>query len=638
MHADNRRLTARVVLIMVAVVTTTMVLFSGGPNGPLSFAQQQTTTPPTVKFLNPDDDTSNEISAKPDMSGAPTGGSYHLVTTVASLPANPAVTFQYQSGTATPFVIGTATQIGDTFYFHWPTAMMPADGNYTLIAILFSNGNEVSRDTQAVVVNNADEPPPGGLNPTTERSETVEIVDPVIGDPLGFYDPAGSVRYTTSLLVRHSADTTELTTYYTVSPPGTEPEWEECGNESADDADDWVRCVLVAPHVPPQVTGVAVVASDQALQAPAPADPDSGDAHRVFGYDADPTSITLAGASGEQTVNRCTGPITATVFDQNGNRVVGANADVHAQGPNETLAFDDNDASSNSTSASQPPEDHPTQGARNCESTTNPPPGAGSQGWHEDGAMDRKHIESTTGTDDEGTFSFKLFSNAQGTTQYTVWADEDGNDKLCSQEAQANGSLGWGVAAPAATGVADDEATCVVPSPTDRTTSPPASNTTSPPASNTTSPPPTNTTSPAPSPSTTSPSPTPSTTSPSPSPSQSSPSTSPSPTASPTTEPPPDRPTTVTSSVNGRSTDKGFAGGVDAAKKRCEKNRLVKIKKPGKGVIGKDRTNKAGKWNLRRPNAEGRFFALVMAKKYTNQQGETFRCTRDRSRSFRRNG
>lgn len=275
---------------MVVGVITTLLLFSGGPIGAISFAQQQTTAPgPKIEWLNPDAETSNEISAKDDTSGSTTSASYHLVATVTSLPATPTVVFRYRSGSSAPTDIGTATAVGsDTYEFHWAGNSMPPDAPYDLIASLRSSGSEIASDTEAVVVNNTANPGTGGLpnpDPTTNQSETVEITSPANGGSLNFTDPAGDPRFTATIQVKHSSGVTELTPYYTVSAPGTEPTWKKCegGSETAEESANGVSCELTAPDFPTQVTGIAVVATDDPT-APAPEpgpDKESGDAHRV---------------------------------------------------------------------------------------------------------------------------------------------------------------------------------------------------------------------------------------------------------------------------------------------------------------------------------------------------------------------
>ena len=276
---------------MVVAVIMTLVLFSGGPNGAISFAQQQTTPANSIKWLNPDGDTSLEISAKPDNSGGTTAASYHLVATVNSLPASPSVTFAYKCGSAAAVDIGPVTQVGsDTFQADWLGTAMPADGSCSLIASLRSSGTEVNTDTETVMINNATGGPPGGVDPTTAQGETIEITSPTNGAALNFTDPPGTPRFTAIIQVKHSADVTDVTPYYTVTAPGVEPVWTECANgaQTAAEAANGVECELASPAFPTQVTGIAVVVADAPLDPIPEPDIDSGDGHRVIGTGATP--------------------------------------------------------------------------------------------------------------------------------------------------------------------------------------------------------------------------------------------------------------------------------------------------------------------------------------------------------------
>ena len=289
--AESRRVTARVVLFIVVAVVTTLVLFSGGPKGPWVFAQQ--TSPVTsIKWVNPDDGQSTEISAKPDGSTGPTANAYHLVAWVGLAPSNATVSFSYRSGTGTPTPICSAVAVGDTYHCDWTGPSMPPDGTYNLVATLSSGGaTPAATDTEEIVVNNADDDPPDGLDPTTDQAETVEISEPDIGDTLAFTDGPEDVGMVATIQVTHSADVTELTPYYTTSSVGTDPEWIECegGAEESGDAADGIECELAAGTSGTQVTGIAVVANDNPGDpVPVTADVESGDAHRVIGSGVTP--------------------------------------------------------------------------------------------------------------------------------------------------------------------------------------------------------------------------------------------------------------------------------------------------------------------------------------------------------------
>ncbi len=170
--------------------------------------------------------------------------------------------------------------------------------------------------------------------------------------------------------------------------------------------------------------------------------------------------------------------MTAQVFDQQTvQRRVAGQRRRQCGGPSDGLSFDDDDSSGNNTSRSQAPDQggHSTEGSINCEG--NPPLGTSStslQGEHERaGESDRKHIESQAGgTNDNGAFTFQLFSPNAGATQFTAWADEDGNDLFCSEEAAGVASIGFGQDPPSPTGISTEQTTCPRPTPGQTTGSP----------------------------------------------------------------------------------------------------------------------------------------------------------------------
>jgi hypothetical protein len=73
-----------------------------------------------------------------------------------------------------------------------------------------------------------------------------------------------------------------------------------------------------------------------------------------------------------------------------------------------------------------------------------------------------------------------------------------------------------------------------------------------------------------------------------------------------------------------------FRGRVTSSRRSCRVNRRVIVKKvrPGRDrTVGSDRTNNRGRWRLRRPNANGRFYAQV---------NRNAACRGDRSRTIRK--
>lgn len=591
LQADNRRTTARVVLIMVVSVMTTLVLFSGGPIGAISFAQQQTTSPGfSIKLINPDTKSSNEATGTTDG----TDERYHLVAWVNNVPPDPSVEFKYQTGSS-EVPIGAGSLIGaDTYEFYWPRTAMPADGSYTLRVRLFSGNTPVSQDSETIFVNN-DPPPQLPTSPeAADAPNAVEITYPANGGSVGFYRAPGASTYKGQIDVTASPNTVNVRVFYSVARPGNEPDWKSCsgdtGETRAQALEDGVTCTLASADLPQSVTGIAATAND--TTAPTVPNVDSGDGHRATGYIQEPSDVMVSpqmqtkSPAQNQTAMPCSDPITARVTDQNDRHIAGANVDVHAEGPTDLLFFDD---SGDNSSAHQAPDQAHTgsESGVDCESTTQPPPFSGSQGFHSQSGADLKHIESAAaGTNGLGLFKFQLHSRDPGTTQFSVWVDEDNNDRQCPNEPEGTGSIGWGTSAPSPIGVPADESTC--PSPTGTGTT-------------------------SPSPSTTSPSPTPTNTSPSPTPTN-------------TTPPPPVvAESTITINYDGNS----FDGKVKSDLRKCRKDRKVVAKKvkPGRDKkVGSDTTNRRGKYSILERNADGTYYTVAKKKTIGNVT-----CLRDRS-------
>ena len=466
---DQRRL-ARVILASIVGLLAAFVLFASGPIGGVSFAQQQSPSPGpvTIEFINPSGTGhSEEVSAKSDRSGGSSDGAYHLVAWVNQLPADPRVEFSYndpnQNGRET--AIGTATQgpISDTFEFFWTPPSDFPDGSLTLHATLFSGSNEVDRDTESdLTMNNRSSPVPGD----EPQGETVEITRPVNGGVLGFFTPRD--KATNALVyVSFSASTTNIQVTYSLSQPGSEPAWKNCGRESAANAADGIRCTLADTDDPNEVTAIAAFAQD--APSPVQSDNDTGDAHRITFYDQVPTTMTLTpNVVNDVDTGRCSAVITANVKDQEDIPIATAHIDVHAEGPTDLLAFDTAGASANQA----PQLNHDNESGVDCGDQPDPPAN-GTQGEHDSPTgNDRKHIESITGTNDAGNWTFRLFSPDAGGTQLTAWADTDDDDVFCGGEASADGSIGWLEPAPQPTGFDPDLATCPSPTQTNLTPTP----------------------------------------------------------------------------------------------------------------------------------------------------------------------
>ena len=393
-------------------------------------------TGPAIQFLNPSSH-SRIVSNKNDGTNA----TYHLVAVTREVPADPIVEFKYQQGTGNEVSIGIASRVGtsDTFELEWNLGGLP-DGSYTLKAIVYGGSTEFARDEQTVTVNNAD-------SLTDPTAETVEITAPRNGSPAGFFQPSGSkvahtvVDVTSSGAIAPpstSSGTATVGVSYTKTPIGTEPVWISCGSGTrASTGINNIRCTLKEGDAPADVTGLAAVANSSAAQVVG----GSGDAHRVFPYSQAPTTISLEPREQTKPAAACADVVTATLLDQNGNKIAGANVDVHGKGPSDNLQFDD---SGNNSSAHQGPDKAHSgpESARDCEGSAN----GGTQGQHEfaPGNPDTKHIETVTaGTSDLGQFKFQLFSPDQGSTAFAVWADTDDDDQWCAEETSSRGSVTW---------------------------------------------------------------------------------------------------------------------------------------------------------------------------------------------------
>ena len=248
--ANARRRTARVALVTVVAIITTMVLFSGDPFGTSVFAQQ-TSPGVAIKFVNPDSETSNEITAIND--GVDT--KYHLVAWVNANPSNPIVEFQYQPGNTGPFItIGNGTAVGsDTWELFWDSTdpNFPADSTPTgtLKVNLYSGvgSGPIASDTETVRSNQSGPPPP----PAQDRDvpNAVEITDPVNGGQIGFYLNANEYQGQVQVSATDTTDT--VLVYYSITSPGSDPVWESCGSEARAGAEeDGVTCTLQEDDTP----------------------------------------------------------------------------------------------------------------------------------------------------------------------------------------------------------------------------------------------------------------------------------------------------------------------------------------------------------------------------------------------------
>ena len=390
---------------------------------------------PAIQLLNPSDySTPPELSTKPDRDGL-----YHFVAWVPQVPPSPFVEFEIEPTAGNRTTI-EATRVGtsDTWEASHNLAGL-ADGQYTIHAILYSEGQQFGgSDSQVVTINNSDLPPP-------PQSETAEITYPSNGESLGFYTPAGG-RPNAIVDVATSEGALQVRVLYTKSAPGTDPEWIQCGRGTVGDSTARVRCTLAEGDFPTSVRAIAAVANMTPPQTGAaePTADESGDAHRISTYTSVPTRILIDPEAKKQDVGTCLA-LTAVLLDQQSRPVAGANLDVHATGPTDNLQFA---SIANTTSAFQAPEKgpHNRENAVRCSDNT----ASGQQGdTNRVPGDDEKHIESTGGTTNNGAFTFALRSRDIGGTQVVAYADDNDDDVQQVSEASGGARIGWGEDPPA---------------------------------------------------------------------------------------------------------------------------------------------------------------------------------------------
>lgn len=419
----------------------------------VAFAQAS----PQIRLLNPSEST--EVSDKEQ--------NYHFVAWTQNAPANPQVDFEFQVGNARIF-LGSGTMVGgDTWELLRGIPAEVPDGEHVLRVRFFDGTAQVAQHERTVQVNRQDDAD-DSFTSSEDAAETVLITTPANGGQLGFHGGNALINVTTS------SNTENVSVFYTTTSPGEDPAWVECGEEQVmdpadpeapDETADGIRCTLAEEDTPSAVTGVAARANKSSFLTPIAVlplpEPDSGDAHRVTTYAADPTTVTVSPATQQSVAGGCSQQITAQVNDQFGLPIPGANVDVHATGPTNNLRFD----KSPETDPNQAPDQGhaSTTPSWNCATSAE----SGTQGVHARPSPDSDimHVESIEGTDDAGRFRFRLRSPDVGGTLVTAWADADGDDTRCQDEPAGAASIGWSQNAPAPS-VEPPSGACPQPTPT----------------------------------------------------------------------------------------------------------------------------------------------------------------------------
>ncbi|HJR92731.1 MAG TPA: hypothetical protein VJ938_09855, partial [Acidimicrobiia bacterium] len=395
---------------------------------------------PAIELLNPSDyNTTPELSAKNDVDGA-----YHFVAWVPQVPADPFVEFEVGITDAVAITI-EAQRVGSTDTweaFHNLAGV--ADGAGFVRAILYSGQTQHGEsDSQAVTINNDNLAPP-------PAAETAEILHPLNGGPLGFFNPPTG-RPNALIDVQLSESALQARVMYTKSAPGSDPEWTQCGSGPPNDTGfARVRCTLADGDSPNQVRAIAATANFTPAPAPGqPAADESGDAHSVTIYDAVPARVDIEPSARSVPVATCfgdpAGVLLARALDQQNRPLANPQIDVHAVGPSDQLQFG---VLPGQTDSFKPPDKgpHSSEAARRCTGTA-PEDRQGETNRVRE--PDEKHIESDAEFIDEGQFAFTLRADEIGGTQVIAFADQDDDDVQDPTEAAGGASIGWGQDPPA---------------------------------------------------------------------------------------------------------------------------------------------------------------------------------------------
>lgn len=440
------------------------------------------TAEPKIAFLNPSSFATRPgvgVIVSPTRPNRPAQGAvgYRISVWADTAPTNGGVEIELLKNGVTLETMDAALQprTQDSYYTTWNIPSTLPDGPYTLRATLFENNEGITyADQEIVLVRTADRSgitypgigtdqfPSDGSFGTFAPLRTA-LTEGETGRAL----PVGNIdgNYTAN----SNSGTSFVRAFYTVSEPGTEPEWIVCGTDAAaarvsSAANDGVRCTLQDLAHQTQVSAVATVANNTPYPlAFDPAHNAAGDAVRVFEpYAQEPTRFEIvSGEIGEVTLNEEGAYGCQTVAfhlrDQRGREVTGANVDAHAAGPGNGLRFD---TGLFSPAGFQAPDRqaHILQPGYDCL-------GANSEVVEDQGSHrvyagpDTKHIETSSGTSDSGRWAFALWSPTgnvtpeRWTARWTAWVDESddlcgaNDDRFTHEELHASGLVGFGKAA-----------------------------------------------------------------------------------------------------------------------------------------------------------------------------------------------
>jgi hypothetical protein len=274
-----------------------------------------------------------------------------------------------------------------------------------------------------------------------DAAETVSIVSPGPEGSLGFFRPSvGAWRTVVSGFT--GAGATAVRTFYSTSDlASTETRWIPCGSSLAGEtlraATGGLRfdttCTILATDVPSAITAVTAMAFKRGVTTASGAEaPQGSDASIIKPYLQDPEKMQIAFSTSYRRtlVGGSCATVTATVTDQLGQPVQGANVDLEARGPSDAtrIAADMHTAPDRGGFHTEqvPPCPNPLA---TIQAATQPPAKEGVRRLP--GQADIKHIETKAGTgltilvDLPGQVSFNVLSPLKGFTDLTAWIDDE---------------------------------------------------------------------------------------------------------------------------------------------------------------------------------------------------------------------
>jgi hypothetical protein len=465
----------RTVVVIVSLALSMLGLPSFAPS---SLAQLPTSTP-SIEFLNPSayapaGDLGIVVSNKQTSRPSRGDTTYRLSAWIADAPLDAAVEFELLRGGLSLQTIDATRQVGaDTWEADWDISDMLPPGTYTLRATVASGSLAAASTDQEITLNQLAEraeidypryqatkafPGDGQFGTFAPLATSADGSRP---GPIGNIDGKNSGE-------SDGAGTSRVRAFYTTSSPGTVPEWTECGTEAAPGdaflssaANNGVRCTLEGSYDQQSITAVALVANTSQDEY----DPrlnGSGDAVRVLQpYAQVPTDFSYIEGAVETVDEGVDGgygchTAIANLKDQFGREIAGANVDVEAIGPTDSLKFD---LGLLPESGIKAPDEgsHTYEAGYDCfgdSDQTEPGEQAERQVV---GGPDLKLVEADeSGTDDTGTWGFSVrtpggdVTESKFTTYYSAWVDEadpgseTNDDGYTTSELCAGGAVGWG--------------------------------------------------------------------------------------------------------------------------------------------------------------------------------------------------